>query len=103
MGFRSLFKRKPMGLSARVGSMTLDKLSIAWERLRSEPDAAAMVFGFAIMRPASENDSTLPFYLKNGCGGRKVGVEGDSLDWGKVKRFSGNAPTAAEISAILAK
>jgi len=32
-----------------------------------------------------------------------VGVEGDTFDWAKVKRFSGKQPSDAEIFEILAK
>jgi hypothetical protein len=32
-----------------------------------------------------------------------VSVEGNTFDWGKVKRFAGNPPTPADIAKILAE
>jgi hypothetical protein len=32
-----------------------------------------------------------------------VGVDGDTFDWGKVKRFSGNPPTSSDIAKSLAE
>lgn len=52
MGFRDLFRRKPMGLPDRIASITLEKMVTAWDLLRTQPDGTSMIFSFAIMAGA---------------------------------------------------